>query len=386
MVARGHQVSVLTGMPNYPEGTIHADFKASPEKYKQYEGIDIIRVPLVPRGQRALSLMLNYASFALSASVFGPFKLAGKKYDVIFSYEPSPVTVGIPAIVMKWIKGAPLAFWVLDLWPESLSAVGVVKSPRILGAVGVLVRFIYNRCDLILAQSKSFIGGIAKYCREERKIKYFPSWSEDLFSGTPVFHAPEVERRDDLFNIVFAGNIGDAQDFPCILNAARLLKDRSDIRWIFVGDGRMAGWVREQIIEHGLQDNIVMPGRFDLDRMPSFFTHADALLVTLKSNPIFAMTIPGKLQTYLFSGLPVLAALDGEGAAVISEAQAGYASNAGDAEGLAASVVRMAALSQAERDAMGNAGKACYEAQFSKKLLIDTLEKDLHKLARPGYE
>ena len=381
LTSRGHEVSVLTGMPNYPEGSIHADFKRSPERYRDYHGAKVIRVPLIPRGKRSIQLMLNYLSFAISASLIGPFKLSGQQFDVIFCYEPSPITVGLPAIVMKWIKRAPLAFWVLDLWPESLSAVGAVKSPLILRMVGGLVRFIYRHCDLILAQSKSFISGIGRYCDDADKIKYFPSWSEDLFTDGPVTHAPELTRREDLFNVVFAGNIGDAQDFPCILKAAVLLRERRDIRWIIVGDGRMAAWAQDQIVQHGLHDTVVMTGRFALERMPSFFAHADALLVTLKANDIFAMTIPGKLQTYLSSGLPVVAALDGEGALVVTEAQAGYASDAGDAEGLAASVARMAGLSSAERESMGAAGKAYYEAQFAKKMLIDTLENDLRNLA-----
>lgn len=381
MTSRGHEVSVLTGMPNYPEGAIHEDFKKAPDQYRDFHGARVIRVPLVPRGKSAVRLMLNYVSFAVSASVIGPFKLSGKKFDVIFAYEPSPITVGLPAIVMKWLKRAPLAFWVLDLWPESLSAVGAVKSPFILRMVGSLVRFIYRHCDSILAQSRSFIDGIGKYCNDSGKIKYFPSWSEDLFSETTVSPAPEVARREDLFNVVFAGNIGDAQDFPCILQAALLLRERRDIRWIIVGDGRMASWAGEQIAEHGLQDNVIMVGRFPLDRMPSFFEHADALLVTLKANEVFAMTIPGKLQTYLSSGLPIIAALDGEGALVVNEAQAGYASNAGDAEALAASVVRMAGLDSEERQKMGAAGKAYYEAQFAKKMLLDNLENDLRSLA-----
>jgi len=374
LVKRGHDVTVLTGWPNYPEGEIFEDFKHSPEKYEAYHGAHVVRVPLSPRGKGAIRLMLNYLSFALAASVLAPFKLAGRKFDVIFAYEPSPITVALPAIVLKYVKRAPMALWVLDLWPESLSAVGAVRSPRILAAVGVMVRLIYARCDLILAQSKSFFDGIGKYCADKKKIRYFPSWSEELFYDSSVPMAPEVPASADIFTVLFAGNIGDAQDFPTILDAAERLRGRRDIRWVIVGDGRMTDWVRQQIAARGLHDAVLMVGRFPLERMTSFFAHADALLVTLKANEVFAMTIPGKVQTYLSSGLPIIASLDGEGAALIGESGAGFANAAGDSAALAAAVEKMAALSEVQRQAMGAAGKAYYAAQFKKEMLIDTLE------------
>lgn len=380
LASRGHEITVLTGWPNYPEGKIYEDFNKFPKKYMSFNGVTVVRVPLAPRGQGAIRLIANYLSFVLSAALIGPLKLIGKKCDVIFVYEPSPITVGIPAIFLKLIKRCPIAFWVLDLWPETLHAVGAVKSKNMLAAVGAMVRCIYKNCDLILAQSKSFIKGIGKYCAEPEKIKYFPSWSEELFNEQLVPAAPELEKKEGVFNVLFAGNIGDAQDFPTILKAAEHLSARSDIRWIIVGDGRLAGWVREQIEKRGLQGNVVMTGRFPLERMPSFFAHADALLVSLKADEIFAMTIPGKVQTYLSSGLPIIGALDGEGAEVIQESGAGYTCKAGDAEGLAAAVAKIAALTVDERRNLGSAGKSYYAAQFEKKILIDKLESYLNEM------
>lgn len=372
--SRGHEITVLTGWPNYPEGKIFEDFGKQPKKYSNFQGVNVKRVPLIPRGKGSLRLFINYFSFALSASFFGVLKLIGKKYDVIFVYEPSPITVGLPAIFLRFIKKTPIVFWVLDLWPESLSAVGAVKSKRLLGAVGMLVKLIYKNCDLILAQSKSFIGAIGNYCSSSKKIEYFPSWSEELFKEDEFAIAPEVEAMGDKFNVLFAGNIGDAQDFPTILKAAENLRDRSDIRWIIVGDGRMGNWVREQIEKRNLQNNVVMTGRFPLERMPSFFAHADALLVSLKADEIFAMTIPGKVQTYLSSGLPIIGALDGEGAEIVREAGAGYTCKASDPDELSLIVSKMAALSHDARAAMGTAGQSYYALQFEKNLLIDKLE------------
>jgi colanic acid biosynthesis glycosyl transferase WcaI len=374
LLERGHEVTVLTGWPNYPEGKIYEDFWQHPQKYEKYENVKIIRVPLIPRGQGAIRLAVNYFCFVLSASIFGSINLIGNKFDIIFVYEPSPITVGLPAIFLKFLKKTPIVFWVLDLWPESLSAVGVVKSKKILNAVGTVVRFIYKNCDLILAQSKSFISGIEKYCQYREKIQYFPSWSEELFYSNSITPAPEVEIKKNVFNILFAGNIGDAQDFPTILKAAELLRERDDIRWIIVGDGRMGNWVGQQIEKRNLQASVVMTGRFPLERMPSFFAHADALLVSLKADDIFAMTIPGKVQTYLSSGLPIVGALDGEGANILRESGAGYACKAGAADELSMAVSKMASLTKEQRLEMGKAGKLYYETEFEKKLLIDKLE------------
>jgi len=381
LVARGHEITVLTGWPNYPEGEIYKDFSQHPEKYVNFNGVKVVRVPLIPRAQGALRLILNYISFALSASFLGPFKIISRNYDIIFVYEPSPITVGIPAIFLSFLKKAPIVFWVLDLWPETLSAVGGIKSKIVLNCVGLIVKFVYKNCSLILAQSKSFIGSIEKYCPKNLDIQYFPSWSEELFSDDLSMIAPEIEKKNGTFNILFAGNIGDAQDFPTILKAVELLRNRDDIRWIIVGDGRMARWVKEEINEKKLQNNIIMTGRFPIERMPSFFAHADALLVSLKANDIFTMTIPGKLQTYLSSGLPIIAALDGEGAEVVRDACAGYICKASDANALSEVVNKMSNLSTEERRAMGVAGKSYYSSQFEKKLLIDKLENYFGKIA-----
>src|SRR5262249_28120162 len=151
-------------------------------------------------------------------------------------------------------------------------------------------------CDLILAQSRSFIPQIAKYCRGDRPVLYFPSWAEAVFDRVAAAPAPEGEPRPGGFDVMFAGNIGEAQDFPTILDAAGLLRGRPQARFLIVGDGRMAAWVRDEIARRGLEQQVVMLGRYPVERMPSFYRHADALLVSLKDEPIFAMTIPGKLQ------------------------------------------------------------------------------------------
>ena len=380
LVRRGHQVTVLTGLPNYPDGKVFPQFRSDPGQYSRYEGADIVRVPMMPRGQGGLRLMLNYLTFAASASLVGLWKLRGRQFDAIFAYEPSPITVGLPAAVMRTAKRAPLAFWVLDLWPETLQAIGVVRSPAILQVVGKLVAFIYRRCDLILAQSKSFIPQIKKYAGDNSRVVYFPSWAESVFDMQRTVPADEVPVKTGSFNVMFAGNIGDAQDFPAILAAAEILKRHDHIRWLIVGDGRMSRWVSVEIKRRDLQDCVHMLGRHPVARMPSFFKHANALLVSLKNEPIFSMTIPGKLQSYLAAGIPVLAMLNGEGAEVVESSRSGLTCAAGDHAALAAAVLKLSNMTSEEREQMGKKGMDMNAREFDRDTLIGRLEEWIGQL------
>jgi len=386
MVQRGHQVTVLTGLPNYPDGEIFSEYSNDCAQFSNFQGAEIFRVPMMPRGKGGLRLVLNYLSFAISASLLGPWKLRKLKFDVILAYEPSPITVGLPAVLMRKIKKAPLVFWVLDLWPETLQAIGVVKSNFILRAVGQLVSFIYRRCDLILAQSKSFISQIQTYAGNDSKIVYFPNWAESVFTSQVIEPATEITSLADDFIIMFAGNIGDAQDFPSILSAAENLKAHSQVKWLIVGDGRMAQWVADEIKRRDLQGCVVMLGRHPVERMPSFYMHADALLVSLKDEPIFSMTIPGKLQSYLAAGIPVLAMLNGEGAAVVKNANAGFSCAAGDASALSDAVLKLVNMSSDERDVMGRNGLYVTLREFDRNTLITQLEFWMTNLTYPSVK
>ena len=381
LMQRGHRVTVLTGVPNYPAGRVFDAYRQNPKAFEQYSGARVWRVPMLPRGDGAVRLFLNYLSFVIGACLNGPWRLRGQQADVIFVFEPSPVTVGLPAILLGRIKRAPVVFWALDLWPETLAAIGVVRSPRVLGWVGHLVKFIYERCTLVLGQSRAFLASIAKYCSDTQKIRYFPSWAEEVFNEPDLMPAPEVPVLKGVFNVLFAGNIGEAQDLPAVLEAAESLKHNAAIRWLIVGDGRKSDWLLEEAARRGLQANVLLLGRFPVERMPSFYTHADALLVSLKKDPVFSMTIPGKVQSYLMAGVPLLGMLDGEGAKVITEANAGLVCAAGDAGGLAAAVLQMAAMPTEQRHQLGANGRAFAQKEFDRGLLMDRLEVLLHEAA-----
>lgn len=382
LVARGHRVTVLTGRPNYPEGRIFPAYRENPGAFSEYRGARVVRVPLRPRGTGKLRLLLNYWSFIVWATLLGPWRLRGARYDAIFMFESSPITSALPAVFLRRWYGIPMAMWVLDLWPETLSAVGIVRSPFLLGLVGRLVAFIYRRCDLILAQSRAFFPNIRHWSGKGAQIRYFPGWAEPIFAGDPasVAPAPETEPYAGSFNVMFAGNIGEAQDFPAIVEACDRLRGRDDVRFLIVGDGRAAEEAKRQVVARGLEGRMVFLGKHPLERMPAFFRGADCLLVSLRAEPIFALTIPGKVQPYLATGIPLLGMLDGEGARVIEEAGAGYCCPAGDGAALAALVERMVALDPAERRRLGERGRAYGAREFDRDALLSRLEGWLEDL------
>ncbi len=375
LVRRGHEVTVLTGRPNYPDGEVFADFRTDPGRFARYSGAEVLRLPLRPRGHGRLGLLLNYWSFVFWGCILGPWLLRGRRFDAIFCFETSPITSAIPAIVLRRLKRAPLALWVLDLWPDTLSAVGIVRSRRALNLVGALVKFIYARCDLILAQSRGFFEGIERWSGAPQKTRYFPQWVEAVFEQGPASPAPELAPFAGQFKVMFAGNIGEAQDFPAILAAAALLRHRTDICWLIVGDGRAAPTVRSTISRLGLDTSVFMLGRHPLDRMPAFFAGADALLVSLRPEPIFSMTVPGKLQSYLVAGRPVLAMLDGEGASIVRDSAGGLACAAGDSTALASLVERLSAMPKSERAALAASGRNYAARHFDRDHLLAQLEQ-----------
>ncbi|MDI6688588.1 MAG: glycosyltransferase family 4 protein [Desulfobacterales bacterium] len=342
-----------------------------------------MRLPLVPRGKGGgFRLALNYLSFAFFASILAPFFCRGK-FDLIFIYEPSPITVGLPALVLKKLKSAPIMFWMQDLWPESLSATGAVRSEKILKMVDMLVRSIYKGCDRILVQSQAFFEPVKRQGGDSSRILYFPNSAEELYQ--PVIleeDAPERAVMPEGFCVTFAGNIGAAQDFGTILNAAELLKDHTEINWVIIGDGRMFPWVKSQVVERNLMQTVHLLGRYPVEAMPNFFTLSDVLLVTLKKEPIFALTIPSKVQSYLACAKPIIAALDGEGARIIKEADAGLTCPAENPEALAKAVLTLYNMPQSERQVMGTHGRTYFNSHFEHKMLLDRLEIWMEELIK----
>lgn len=369
LVAAGCKVTVLTGQPNYPGGKTLAGYRAlGAGKDPSLRPYDLFRVPLIPRGRgRAGGLIANYLSFIVFASLFGPWLLRDRRFDIIFVYGVSPIFQAIPAILLKWLKRAPLVLWVQDLWPESLEVTGYVKNRTLLGVAADLVGWIYKRCDLILGQSRSFVEAITPMAGQV-PVDFFPTPGDVAIPATEV---PALALPAG-FNIVFAGNIGTAQALPTILKAAIALKHRTDIRFVLVGDGSQRDWLVSEVATEGL-DNVSMPGRFPSTAIPGILSQASALLVTLNRSDAMARTIPAKISTYMAAGKPIIAAIDGEGGKAVSEAGAGLACPAEDATALVDAISRLVDMSAAEREQMGRAGRAYYNDNFEPDMLTGRL-------------
>lgn len=381
LVKRGHQVTVYTGLPNYPEGKFFKNYSFWGPYREEFEGIKIVRSPLIPRGKnKSIQLVFNYLSFCVWASLLAPFVVRGK-FEKIFVYEPSPITVMIPAIVLKFFKKAPIILWVQDLWPESLEATGVVKNKKILNLVSVLVKWIYKNTDKILVTSKGFTQKIELLGVESQKIKYWPQWAEAFFgenSKQSNYNDPNLPTSG--FIIMFAGNIGSSQDFATIVEAAKKLKDNKNIHFVILGDGLMKDWVDSQVIEHNLKETFHCLGKKPVEMMPYYFSKADIMLVSLTDSPLFSITVPAKIQDYLASGKPILASLNGEGANLINEWKAGMSCPATNPELLSIAIKKMANLDRDELKQMGANARECYLQEFEREKLISVLEDELRSV------
>ncbi len=376
---RGNQVTVLTGTPNYPEGKFFEGYGWFKRFRESFQGVDVIRVPQLPRGNSGkFRLILNYLSYLVSAGIFGPIVIR-KPIDLIFVFQLSPITMALPAILIKKIKNVPLFLWVQDLWPESLSAVGAYSpTSKVFLFVNELVRFVYSNSDRILIQSNAFESYIKKYVGDKKNIHYLPNSAEKLYE--PILNNKRnMENCSFLkgFIILFAGNIGVAQDFDTIIKTVSIVKDQKkylDIQWVILGDGREKNRIEQNIKKLGLTNVVHFLGKQPIEKMPLYFSYADVLLVTLKKDPIFAITIPSKIQSYLACAKPIIAALEGEGARIISESGAGLSCKSEDPNALAATVFEMYNMSLEKRQKMGKAGRNYFLDNFENDMLVSRLE------------
>ncbi|WP_193337150.1 glycosyltransferase family 4 protein [Devosia beringensis] len=370
---RGHVVTVLTGKPNYPQGNIYSGYRAWGVTREQHQGVEVVRVPLVARGQQSrLRLALNYLSFLAAAATLGPWALRKHTFDIILVYGVSPLLQALPAVLLAKMHKVPLVVWVQDLWPESLSATGYMRNRWALKLISSVVRIIYRASDRVLVPSEAFRTPVEHYASPDR-IFYYPNAYVDQPVGEASFGAQTLAQRlERVFSVVFAGNLGSAQALDTVINAAATLAHRKDIAFFLVGSGSEAERVRGEIERLGLL-NIVLCGRFAPEDMGAILPAAGCLLVTLKAEPIFSYTIPSKVQAYLAAGRPIIAALDGEGARIIEQAGAGLTVAAENAPALARAIEKMADTPEVVRNAMGKSGRSYYEQHFTADELADAL-------------
>ncbi len=381
LIAHGIDVDVLTGKPNYPEGKIYSGYRAGGSMHELWQGANVFRVPIFPRGFRSgLRLLLNYLSFMFSAMVLGPWQLRDTKSDVIFVYAPSPLLQAIPALFIGWIKHIPVVVYVQDLWPESLEATGYVHNRLVIRMVDWLVKLIYQSSDLILVSSRPFKDSIQKYL-PSAEIVYYPNSVDASFSDPNSGPTVDLPVLDDGFCVVFAGNVGAAQAVHVISDAAEQLRDHRNIRLVVLGSGSELEWLRTQIAERGLT-NLFLAGRFPVQSMPNLLSRADALLVTLADQRIFAATVPNKIQAYMAVGRPIIASMNGEGARLVQEANAGISVPAEDSAALAEAILKLYTMPAADRDRLGENGRKYYRQYFDHEQLVDELINYLTKVIK----
>lgn len=380
---QGHDVHVVCGIPNYPQGKFYKGYGLFSKRCETVNGVRVTRLPIIPRGNNKIMLMLNYFSFLMVAWVYMLFHALGHRYDRVFVQQLSPVMMSAPAVMYKRIRRTPLYTWVLDLWPESLTAAGGIKNKYILGFFRHYVKSEYKHSDKILMSSRSFEESILAYGDYKQKTVYFPQWSDvsttNDAKGRNDMNASDMEQTlptlPEGFKLMFAGAVGEAHGFECTMQAALLTKEHRDIKWIIVGDGRKLDWIKLFVKEHGLQETVLTLGRYPAEAMPWFFKQADVMLVTLNDDPLFKLYEPAKISTYMAAAKPIVAVLNGEGAEVIRNADCGWAIPTGDAEGLAKLAIQLAQTDKALLEEKGQNASRYYHAHYIKEDCLRRLDE-----------
>ena len=364
--ARDVEVTVITGKPNYPDGKLFLGYRVWGIQREDFSGVEIIRLPMLPRGNSSpKALLMNYLSFIVSGYLLAPVILRGKKYDAIFVYAPSPLLKTLPAILVSRLKNIPLILWVQDTWPEALKATGFIKNEWLLRPVEAAVRYIYRSSDCILIQSEAFRPSVQRHGGHSESIHYFPNFAEDIVELASVgdYESAVAEDLRKQFSVVFTGNIGSAQSCETIVSAAELLREHNEIRFYLIGTGSSAQAIGLDIKKRSL-NNIVMTGKLPAEEMPSIFSAASVLLVSLRDQRSLAATIPSKLQNYMSAGKPIVASLNGEAARIVEDSNSGISCPAEDAKALANSVLQLYGMSPVARSQLGANARRYFEDHF----------------------
>lgn len=379
---RGHTVQVLTGFPNYPGGIVYPGYKVRLFQRETIDGISVLRVPLYPSHDgSALKRIANYLSFAFSAALLGPLLL--KQADVVYVYHP-PATVALPAMILKLLRGMPFVYDIQDLWPDTLAASGMLKNRAMLKCVDLWCRLTYRIASHIVVLSPGFKHRLRERGVPGEKISVIYNWCNERQIAV-MERSAAVKREPQMaghFNIVFAGAMGKAQALDAVLEAAELLATRlPQVQFVFIGGGIDVDRLKQIKAEKKI-DNVLFLSRRPVSEIGSVLSMADLLLVHLKVDPLFEITIPSKAQAYLAAGRPVLMAVRGDAAHLVEKAGAGIACIPEDAGNIASAVEKLAAMTHEERDEMGRRGARYYQQELSLAVGANHFEKLFNAVAR----
>lgn len=385
-VKRGYKVTVLTGIPNYPQGEYYEGYDLNHKRTEVWNGVKVVRIPLIPRGQSSIGLALNYMSFVVSGFVWN--LITKIKADYVFNFEVSPMTQSLIGVWYAKKRNIPCYLYVQDLWPENVEIVTGIRSPFVLNPISKMVNYIYRNSTHIFATSPSFVKEIQKRCENKDKVSYWPQYAEDFYQPVEIEEARKrvTEIPDDgSFKIIFTGNIGQAQGLEILPKAAKILKREiflqtnekpsSYVRFIIVGDGRNRENFQREIVECGVADMFVLVGRKPAERIPELLACCDAAFLSFMDNELFTKTIPAKLQSYMACGMPILAAASGESERVIREAECGGCSAIGDAHALVNEIKKMLKTASDEQKSMGINARNYYVEFFDKRKLMENIQE-----------
>lgn len=383
LVKKGYTVTVLTAIPDYPEGKFHRGYSLFKKRKEFIDGVQVIRVPIIPRGNgKTVRMILNYASGLFFFLAYALYYALFHKYDCIFVHDTSPAFIGLPAVLIKKIQKIPLDFWILDMWPQSLVA-GGIHSPFLYKRIDNMMDFIYRNCTIIHISSLGFRKLLKCRGVPDEKIAYLPNWSDDAITKGEEVDLPSLPEG---FIIMFAGNIGEAQNMENVMETASLLKEHKSIHWVFLGDGRKKSWVEDFVKEHHLEDTVHLLGRFPIHAMSSFFKKADVMLVSLTDSLVFNLTLPAKVQAYMSCSKPILAMLNGEGQEIVEKAKCGWCVNADEPEKAAELLLEISGLPKKQLKQIGKNGYEYYRENFQKDVCINAIDKALTQIVNNSNE
>ena len=372
---RGHQIEVLTGIPNYPLGKFYDGYKFKIYNQEFIDGIRIIRVPLYPsHNNSAFKRMITYLTFSISAIFFGLFTT--KKADIIYAYHPP--NVGFIASVLSFFKRIPFVHDIQDLWPESFSSTGIINNSYLIKLINILCNFVYMRASILVVISEGFKSRLIERGVKEEKIRVIYNWCDEskILSNYNFDSSPRFNESLDSssFNILFAGNMGKAQNLHLVLDAAKILQDKkSSVQYIFIGSGTELEFLQNRSIEEGIKNVIFLP-RQPMEKIGAFLRAADILLVILKDDPLFKVTIPSKIQTYMAIGKPILISAAGEPAEIVRKSKSGLVVLPNNSKLLAETSNDFAEMSKKELMRLGRNGKEYYFSKFSLTVGITKLD------------
>lgn len=376
LAQRGHEVTALAGTPNYPEGEIYPGYENGQNIRQHRNGVDIIRVSLVPRKHDPVHRVMNYYSFARNGEKLS--REVTSDFDAVVSFQTSPVMQARPAVAFAKRTGTPLLHYVVDIWPECLLAGGIKKGSAIYNHYAKVSRGIYAEADRLAVTSPLFVDYLSNLMGRPVQAALLPQYAEEAFSQDAGAALPEGY-DPSRFNVTFAGNVGAAQSVQTLVRAAALLKGDARFAFHVVGSGSELAACKA-LAEGLAAENITFHGRHDISEMPAYYAASDAMAATFSSDEMLAWTLPRKIQSYMAAGKPVVAAIGGETERVVKESDCGICCAAEDAEGLAKACRQLADMEARERTEMGERGRAYCELHFSKRRFIETLESELERL------